>query len=173
MAGPTKRRKADLPMRPFSQSLPMALLRAREATMRSFRPMLSEHDVTEQQWRVLRALAAEDDGLEVRELADQTFLLGPSLSRILANLERRRLIRRLAVATDQRKARIMLAPTGQRLVRTIAPRSEARYQQIESEFGAKNLRRLLAMLDDLSAVELGVDDDLDHTALDDTDEVAS
>ena len=48
-----------LPMRTFSQSLPMALLRAREAVMRRFRPGLRCHGVTEQQWRVLRALAEE------------------------------------------------------------------------------------------------------------------
>ena len=45
------------PMREFSRSLPMSLLRAREAVMRQFRPSLREHGLTEQQWRILRALA--------------------------------------------------------------------------------------------------------------------
>ncbi len=49
--------RPHLPMRAFSSSLPMALLRAREAVMRRFRPGLRDHGVTEQQWRVLRALA--------------------------------------------------------------------------------------------------------------------
>ena len=49
-----------VPMRDFSQSLPMALLRAREAVMRQFRPILRQHGLTEQQWRILRALAAVD-----------------------------------------------------------------------------------------------------------------
>ena len=54
---PTSRRQ---PMREFSRSLPMSLLRAREAVMRQFRPSLRSHGLTEQQWRILRALLAID-----------------------------------------------------------------------------------------------------------------
>jgi len=141
-----------LPMRPFSRSLPMALLKAREATMRRFRPLLAEHDLTEQQWRVLRALAASDRPLEVGELADHTFLLAPSLSRILANLETRSLLERHAVAHDQRRAAISLSAAGRSLVDRVAPRSEAAYTRIEDRFGAERLHRLLAELDDLTAL---------------------
>ena len=81
------------PMREFSRSLPMSLLRAREAVMRQFRPSLRNHGLTEQQWRILRALAAVD-AIEVTELARVAFLLGPSLSRILRDLEARELIER-------------------------------------------------------------------------------
>ena len=75
-----------VPMRDFSRSLPMSLLRAREAVMRQFRPSLRQHGLTEQQWRILRALAATD-AIEVTELARVAFLLGPSLSRILRDLD--------------------------------------------------------------------------------------
>src|SRR5438552_16427900 len=78
------------PMREFSRSLPMSLLRAREAVMRQFRPSLRNHGLTEQQWRILRALTAVD-AIEVTELARVAFLLGPSLSRILRDLEERHL----------------------------------------------------------------------------------
>jgi hypothetical protein len=43
-------------LRDFSKSLPMALMRTREAVMKRFRPSLRHHDITEQQCRVLRAL---------------------------------------------------------------------------------------------------------------------
>ena len=76
-------------LRSFSKSLPMSLLRAREAVMRHFRASLRQHNITEQQWRVLRALA-EVRKIEVTELAHATFLLPPSLSRILRDLEQRR-----------------------------------------------------------------------------------
>ena len=81
------------PMREFSRSLPMSLLRAREAVMRQFRPSLRNHGLTEQQWRILRALTAVDN-IEVTELARTAFLLGPSLSRILRDPEARHLIER-------------------------------------------------------------------------------
>ena len=48
----------SLPLRDFQHSLPMELLKAREAAMARFRPMLRSHGLTEQQWRVIRALAA-------------------------------------------------------------------------------------------------------------------
>ena len=47
-------------MRPFEQSLPMALLRAREAVMRGFRRVLREHGLNEQEWRIIRALREVD-----------------------------------------------------------------------------------------------------------------
>ncbi|MGM3243097.1 hypothetical protein ACS2VP_27140, partial [Bacillus cereus group sp. Bc237] len=49
---------APVALRAFSRSLPMALLRSRESVMVRFRPMLRAHGLTEQQWRVLRAMAA-------------------------------------------------------------------------------------------------------------------
>jgi homoprotocatechuate degradation regulator HpaR len=133
----------EIAMRPFTQSLPMALLRARETAMRHFRPLLAEHELTEQQWRVLRALIAADAPLEVGELAEHTNLLAPSLSRILSNLERRRFVSRNTVAHDQRRAKIALTGAGKRLVQRVAPESEATYNLIEQQFGAKRLQRLL------------------------------
>src|SRR4030081_2721325 len=91
-----------VPMREFSRSLPMSLLRAREAVMRHFRPSLRDHGLTEQQWRILRALPVIDAN-EVTELARVAFLLGPSLSRILRDLEARHLIERKVVKADQRR----------------------------------------------------------------------
>src|SRR6202035_6025523 len=91
-----------LPMREFSRSLPMSLLRAREAVMRQFRPSLRNHGLTEQQWRILRALTAVET-IEVTELARVAFLLGPSLSRILRDLEASHLIERWTAQADPRR----------------------------------------------------------------------
>ena len=132
-------------LRAFSQSLPMALLRARESVMRGFRPGLRDHGVTEQQWRVLRALAARP-GLELSELAVATCLRPPSLSRILPDLEARGLIERRAVASDMRRA--MASPTraGLDLIARHAPQSQAIYRQIEERFGRERLEQLYALL---------------------------
>ena len=142
----------DIGMRSFDRSLPMALMRAREASMRTFRPMLGEHGLTEQQWRVLRALRATRAGLEVGELAEATFLLGPSLSRILANLEDRHLVARSSVPRDARRSHISLTDHGLDLVRQVAPRSEQLYERIEECFGAARLAQLLDLLDDLAMI---------------------
>src|SRR5437879_13282948 len=76
------------PMREFSRSLPMSLLRAREAVMRQFRPSLRNHGLTDQQWRILRALTAGGT-IEVTELARVACLLAPGLSRTRLDLDRR------------------------------------------------------------------------------------
>ena len=139
-------------MRPFSQSLPMALLRAREEAMRRFRPLLAAHDLTEQQWRVLRALTAADDRLDLTGLAERTALQVPSASRIIAKLEGRGLVERRTTKGDQRRASLGLSDAGRGLVRRIAPHSEAAYNRIEEEFGAERLANLLDELADLAAL---------------------
>lgn len=118
--------------------------------MQRFRPMLARHELTEQQWRVLRVLAASPEPLAVGTVADRTFLLGPSLSRILANLERRTLVERHRVEVDQRRAEIALSPSGRSLVSTVAPESEAIYAEIERSYGLAELGRLLDDLERLT-----------------------
>ncbi len=138
----------SLPMRPFSESLPMALLRTREAVMRLFRPGLRSRGVTEQQWRILRALAHQGP-MEVTELAEATFLLAPSLSRILPDLEQRRLIGRRPVDTDLRRSVVSLQTEGLRLIAEHAPYSEQVYARIAKRFGTEKLVQLLQRLHDL------------------------
>jgi homoprotocatechuate degradation regulator HpaR len=134
-----------VPMREFSRSLPMSLLRAREAVMRQFRPSLRRHDLTEQQWRILRALSATD-AIEVTELARTAFLLGPSLSRILRDLEARKLIERKTAKTDLRRGVVSISEKGVKLMEVVAPSSEAIYTAITKRYGAKKLAELQEML---------------------------
>jgi len=138
----------QVPMRDFSRSLPMSLLRAREAVMRQFRPSLREHVLTEQQWRILRALAAIE-AAEVTELARTAFLLGPSLSRILRDLEARNLIERKTAKADQRRSMVSISKEGVKLMASVAPSSEAIYAEITQRFGARKLAELQEMLGEL------------------------
>jgi homoprotocatechuate degradation regulator HpaR len=149
-----------VPMREFSRSLPMSLLRAREAVMRQFRPSLRRHDLTEQQWRILRALAAIE-AAEVTELARTAFLLGPSLSRILRDLEARNLIERRTAKTDQRRSMVSISKEGVKLMASVAPSSEAIYAEITQRFGARKLAELQEMLGELeqSLAGLGAGDE--------------
>src|SRR4051794_1188816 len=133
------------PMREFSRSLPMSLLRAREAVMRQFRPSLRNHGLTEQQWRILRALTAVET-IEVTELARTAFLLGPSLSRILRDLEARQLVERKTAEADQRRAVVSISAKGLKLIEAVAPTSEAIYAEITRRFGARRLSELQEML---------------------------
>jgi len=134
-----------VPMREFSRSLPMSLLRAREAVMRHFRPSLRHHGLTEQQWRILRALASID-AIEVTELARVAFLLGPSLSRILRDLEARHLIERRVAKADLRRGVVSISARGLKLIEAVAPSSEAIYAAMTRRYGARKLADLQDML---------------------------
>lgn len=138
------------PMRDFSLSLPMSLLRARESVMRHFRSSLRAHGLTEQQWRILRALSTNDQ-IEVAELAEVAYLLGPSLSRILRDLELRRLIRRQLVKSDLRRSVVAITSKGLQLIDEVAPSSEAIYAEIAKRFGVRKLAELQVMLHALEA----------------------
>jgi homoprotocatechuate degradation regulator HpaR len=139
-----------VPMREFSRSLPMSLLRAREAVMRHFRPSLRNHGLTEPQWRILRALASID-AIEVTELAHVAFLLGPSLSRILRDLEARHLIERRTAKADLRRGVVSISAKGLKLIEAVAPSSEAIYDAIARRYGTRKLAELQDMLGALEA----------------------
>ena len=135
-------------LRAFDRSLPMALLRAREAVMKKFIPSLRENDLSSQQWRVIRALN-EEEGLDITELANKCFLLMPSLSRIIQNLEKRKLVSRNQSSSDNRKSVISITARGKKLFQKIAPKSVERYDLITEKFGYGKLELLYELLDEL------------------------
>lgn len=138
------------PLRAIERSLPLQLLKAREAAMARFRPMLRRHGLTEQQWRVIRVLAAQGR-IDATELARRSFLLAPSLTRILRHLERGRVIARSTDREDQRRALFALTRKGHALFAAVAPDSERIYAAIERTFGRENLARLNDLLGRLAA----------------------
>jgi homoprotocatechuate degradation regulator HpaR len=133
------------PLRDFRHSLPMELLRAREAAMSRFRPVLREYGLTEQQWRVIRVLA-EQDGIDASEVAARSFLLAPSLTRILQFLEKKGLVTRRSDSNDQRRSVLELTDRGRKVFGSVGPDSERQYADIEAAFGQERLERLYELL---------------------------
>ena len=139
-------------MRKFEDSLPLQLLKAREASMNFFRPLLLEHGITEQQWRVLRALYAYGE-LESKQLAQHCCILSPSLTGIIKRLEQQGYIQRRKSETDQRRTLISLTASSHALFEQVSPEVEKRYQQLLERFGESNLQQLSALLQALSRLE--------------------
>lgn len=136
-------------MRPFEQSLPMALLRAREAVMRGFRRVLREHGLNEQEWRIIRALM-EVDQIDIGELAERVYILKPSATRTVKNLQRRELVNRDKSTRDQRRAYISLTQKARDLFDTLAPKNEAEYSRITSLLGERDMRQLYELLGEVT-----------------------
>jgi homoprotocatechuate degradation regulator HpaR len=128
----------------------MALLRARESVMRHFRPSLQAAGLTEQQWRALRALNGQKE-IDATRLAAATFLLAPSLTRILRDLEGRHLVRRRPDPRDARVTLIALTDDGAALLGQVGGHSERIYQAIEARLGAERLDRLMRTLAEIEA----------------------
>jgi homoprotocatechuate degradation regulator HpaR len=134
------------------RSLPIALLRAREAVMARFRPVLQSQDVTEQQWRVIRVLA-EQSPLDATELADRACILAPSLTRIIRSLEERGLILRERDQGDGRRILLSLSDKGLEIIYNVSPASRAVYADLEERYGRDRIEALLEMLSDLAALK--------------------
>ena len=145
MADAGSTRPTPTTMRPFEQSLPMALLRAREAVMRGFRRLLREHGINEQEWRIMRALM-EADSLEIGELAGRVFILKPSATRTIKNLQARKIVSRSRLDSDQRRALIALTPKGRALFDELAPRSELEYARLTRLVGVGDMAELYDLL---------------------------
>jgi homoprotocatechuate degradation regulator HpaR len=135
-------------IRRFSDSLPMLLLRARETTMARFRPILHAHKITEQQWRVLRAL--HDLGeLTAAGLANECSILAPSMTRILRKLGDQGLVHTQRSKRDHRELKVSISPQGQCLVDEVGPKVEEEYARMCEQLSPERVAELYRNLNDL------------------------
>jgi homoprotocatechuate degradation regulator HpaR len=141
-----KTKANGIAMRPFARSLPMQLLRAREALMQEFRPHLRKQGLSEQQWRVLRALA-EAGSMDINALGEMCQIHPASLSRMLPNLEDEGRIERRTDRDDQRYVIVSITAKGRTLFQRMAKESEQIYASIERRIGSQELRALYELLE--------------------------
>lgn len=113
--------------------------------MRGFRRVLREHGLNEQEWRIIRALR-EVDQIDIGELAQRVFILKPSATRTVKNLQRRNLVNRFKSERDQRRAYISLTPQARDLFDWLAPKNEAEYSRIAGVIGEGDLQELYELL---------------------------
>jgi homoprotocatechuate degradation regulator HpaR len=139
------------------RNLPRLLLEAREAVMLHTRPSLREHGLSDQQWRVLRVLgehAHESGGVETGRVATEAFLLGPSLTGVLARMERDGLIERQRCPQDARRTVVRATATGLAKVQALSETIEAHYSWMAEHLGSSQLTALYSLLDQLIALEV-------------------
>ncbi|MGB0468181.1 MAG: homoprotocatechuate degradation operon regulator HpaR [Pontibacterium sp.] len=139
-------------MRKFEDSLPLQLLKSREAAMQFFRPLLHDNKLTEQQWRILRALKAYQE-LESKQLAKHCCILSPSLTGIIKRLEQQGYIQRRKSEEDQRRTLISLTTNALALFEKISPDVDARYKAFADKFGEEKLQQLSELLHDLAKIK--------------------
>jgi homoprotocatechuate degradation regulator HpaR len=140
-------------VRSTRRSLPIALLRAREAVMAPIREMLAESPVNEQKWRVLRVLD-ESGPLEQKAIAAEACLLLPSLTRMLQSMEAEGLVSRESDPGDRRRSIVSITDAGRAVIEAHADESNAILRRVEERLGAERLEALLGLLDELRHIDL-------------------
>jgi homoprotocatechuate degradation regulator HpaR len=130
------------------RSLPLALLRARGTVMSPIRAVLKAHDMTDQQWRVLRVLH-ENGLMDAKELAKSACVLAPSLTRIIKHLEQQKMLTRGADGKDGRRVLLDILPLGSELIESVTPEVQVIYQALSDKYGAQKMSDLLDLLQDV------------------------
>lgn len=134
------------------RNLPRLLLQARESVMAHTRPSLRGHGLSDQQWRVLRVLG-EHGTVETGRVAREAYILGPSLTGVLARMERDGLVRRERDPADQRRTVVQATPKGLKLVAKLSHTIEAHYAWMEKSLGKDKLSQLYGLLDEVIELE--------------------
>ncbi|MBC5782478.1 homoprotocatechuate degradation operon regulator HpaR [Ramlibacter sp. USB13] len=134
------------------RNLPRLLLQARETVMAHTRPSLREHGLSDQQWRVLRVLG-EHGTVETGRVAREAYILGPSLTGVLARMERDGLVRRERDPSDQRRTVVEATAKGRKMVERLSHTVEGHYQWLEKSLGKQKLAQLYGLLDELISLE--------------------
>jgi len=140
-------------LRDTKRSLPIALLRAREKVMEPVREMLSQSQISEQKWRVLRVIE-ESGPVEQTVIATKACLLLPSLTRIIHALEKEQLVTRKASTLDRRKSIVTITDAGRALISKHSAQSNQIFTELEEQFGSEKLDTLLDLLEELQLVQL-------------------
>lgn len=116
--------------------------------MSRFRPVLNQHGVTEQQWRILRVLL-EEDGLEPRQLCERCLISSPSIAGVLMRMEEAGWIQRERMEHDQRRVKVSITAATKKLGKSMAPIIEREYLELEKQVGVKQLQQVYDTLDAL------------------------
>jgi homoprotocatechuate degradation regulator HpaR len=133
------------------RNLPLLLLQARESVFANFRPILHAHGVTEQQWRVVRALL-EHGPMEPKRICEVCRILSPSLAGMLSRMDDMGLVKRARLDHDQRRLLVSLTPKSRSLAAKMSPQIEATYIELEARLGERFTKDLYATLDGLIEV---------------------
>ena len=129
-------------------ALTVRLLMVRESVLGHLRPVLRAHGLTEQQYRVLRALQFAPL-LDATSLAQRAVLLPPSLSRILKDLKKLRLIETVEGVNNRRLLRIQLSAKGQSAIEKATSDMDSVGRRIADLVGPDRLEQLMRLLDEV------------------------
>ena len=133
----------------FLDSLPMILSRSLDDIMPQYRSLFQAHGITDQQWRVMRALW-EQEHLTSKQISQITLIPAPSLVGILDRLEKKGLLGRLRSVEDRRLVFIRPTKAGRELQEIMLPKIEQIHNFLIERVTNKEWKEMKRILDKLS-----------------------
>ena len=133
----------------FLDSLPMILSRTLDGVMPVYRALFQEHAITDQQWRVMRALW-EQKHLTSKQISEITLLPSPSLVGILDRLEKKGFVGRLRSIEDRRLVYIVPTQAGRKLQELMLPKIEQIHDRFMHQVTPDEWGELNRILDKLN-----------------------
>ena len=120
--------------------------------MPSYRRLFQKNDLTDQQWRVLRALW-EKQHLTSAPISQITLFPPPSLVGILDRLKKKNLIGRLRFTKDRRHVHIIPTQKGRAFMKHMMPTADRFRADLPRRVTAAEWAELNPILDKLSELE--------------------
>ena len=134
-------RTTPLGARIYDASLIIGLLRLRDGMRLFFRPILRAHDLTDQNWRIIKVLG-EHGAVEMTRIGHEAVIPAASALRIVTRMEAAGLLRRRADVADRRRVLVELTPRGRRLFAKVAPLIRDTYGAIAAQLDPALLETL-------------------------------
>lgn len=140
------------PFRSRGQEVVVALLRTADLVRRAVSQAVETHDITLQQYNVLRILrGAGEKGLPTLEIADRMIEHAPGVTRLLDRLEAKGLVRRERCREDRRQVLCWLTPTGLELVERLDEPVDKADVEAVAQLTPEDQEKLLRLLDAVRA----------------------
>jgi DNA-binding MarR family transcriptional regulator len=140
------------PFRSRGQEVVVALLRTADLVRRAVSQAVETHDITLQQYNVLRILrGAGQQGLPTLEIADRMIEHAPGVTRLLDRLEAKALVRRERCREDRRQVLCWLTPAGLELVERLDEPVDKADVEAVAQLTPEDQEKLLRLLDAVRA----------------------
>src|SRR5436305_985187 len=144
----TKEIKQTRPFPSATEEAAVALIRTADLLRRLIGSVVEPHDLTVQQYNVLRILrGAGHDGLPTLDIADRMIEQTPGITRLIDRLEAKKLVVRERCATDRRQVFCRITAAGLALLAKLdAPVRDAAGDALQ-HLSKKDIAQLLELLD--------------------------
>jgi DNA-binding MarR family transcriptional regulator len=147
--------------KPFSGPQQEALLNLRRTAgyiEHSAQQIFRQKGLTESQYNVLRILrGAGDEGLRCSEIGERMITPDPDVTRLIARLERRRLVARKRDNHDRRVVHIRISSAGSELLTELDPDVEKSAVALLGHLSAEKLSALIDLLEEVRHVPGGTE----------------